>query len=61
MIRRTPSITATPNRVIKPTAAETDKPKRRYELHNNYFRDAILMRRLPVGVREFAVRSTLTL
>lgn len=43
------------------TAAETDKPKRRYELHNNYFRDAILMRRLPVGVREFAVRSKLKL
>jgi NAD(P)-dependent dehydrogenase (short-subunit alcohol dehydrogenase family) len=43
------------------TAVNTDKPRRRYELHNNYLRDAVLLRRLPVGVREYLISRTLHL
>lgn len=37
------------------------KPKRRYELHHSYIRDVLLMRLLPVGVRESIVTNILGL
>jgi NAD(P)-dependent dehydrogenase (short-subunit alcohol dehydrogenase family) len=43
------------------TAVEDPKPDRRYELHNNYLRDVVLMRKLPVGLREALVARTLQL
>ncbi|MEU1998018.1 SDR family NAD(P)-dependent oxidoreductase [Nocardia gamkensis] len=43
------------------TAVETPAPRRRYELHNNYLRDVVLMRNLPVGLREKIIRKTLEL
>lgn len=42
-------------------AVEADKPQRRYELHSNYLRDVVLMRVLPVGIRETLVRKKLAL
>ncbi|HPA08894.1 MAG TPA: SDR family NAD(P)-dependent oxidoreductase [Methanoregulaceae archaeon] len=42
-------------------AVTSEKPARRYEVHSSYFRDAILMRKLPVGLIEKAVLKTLAL
>lgn len=39
----------------------TENPVKRYELHTNYFRDAILMRRLPAGFIEKIVLKKLGL
>lgn len=36
-------------------------PRPRYELHNNFFRDAVLMRALPVRLRDAIVARTLAL
>jgi NAD(P)-dependent dehydrogenase (short-subunit alcohol dehydrogenase family) len=43
------------------TAVDAPRPRRRYELHNAYLRDVVLMRALPVGLREALVRRTLGL
>ena len=37
------------------------RPKPRYELHNNFFRDAVLMRALPVWLRDATVARKLAL
>jgi NAD(P)-dependent dehydrogenase (short-subunit alcohol dehydrogenase family) len=37
------------------------RPRPRYELHNNFFRDAVLMRALPVRLRDAIVARTLAL
>ncbi|MES2949975.1 MAG: SDR family NAD(P)-dependent oxidoreductase [Pseudomonadota bacterium] len=37
------------------------RPKSRYELHNSFFRDVILMRALPVWLRDVIVARTLAL
>ncbi len=37
------------------------RPKPRYELHNSFFRDAILMRALPVRLRDAIIARTLAL
>ncbi len=42
-------------------AVQADEPQRRYELHSNYFRDVVLMRVLPVGIRESLIRKRLAL
>ncbi len=42
-------------------AIETKKPARRYELHNNYIQDALLMRALPAGITEKIILKTLGL
>lgn len=42
-------------------AAIARKPKPRYEIHNNYFRDVVLMRILPHSLREAAIRKTLSI
>lgn len=42
-------------------AVEEPEPAARYELHNNYMRDVVLMRILPAGVREVLVRRALRL
>lgn len=42
-------------------AVEDPEPEARYELHNNYLRDVVLMRILPVGIREKLVRRALRL
>ncbi len=43
------------------TALRHPRPKPRYELHNNFFRDAILMRALPVRLRDAIVARTLAM
>jgi NAD(P)-dependent dehydrogenase (short-subunit alcohol dehydrogenase family) len=42
-------------------AVESPKPRRRYELHQNFLRDVVLMRMLPTGWREAIVRRRLAL
>lgn len=42
-------------------ALESTRLKRRYEIHQNYARDALLMRALPTGWREAIVRRVLSL
>lgn len=42
-------------------AITADKPQRRYDIHQNYLRDVVLMRALPALLRDTAVVRTLAL